>query len=144
MERIWCRPSLFSRAVNYLLINESHNVIQEMEILLCLSPSHPVYWLGLSQNPIGYIIMKETDSREESNSLLSSENEVLYADRFSCGQVNGLRRLLVEELVEEADVCERPSGHHSVVPSTGAVWVVVPRSQTGQNTNGVKPKGFTH
>lgn len=54
----------------------------------------------------------------------------MESDRFSSGQVNRLGCLLVDELVKETNVGERPSGHHSVVTSTGAIGVVVTRSQT--------------
>lgn len=49
--------------------------------------------------------------------LLQSFRKVLRADRISSWQVDGLWRLLVEELVKEADVGKRPSGHDGVVPS---------------------------
>lgn len=55
---------------------------------------------------------------------------VLDTDRLSAGQVDRLRRLFVEELVEETDVGERPSGHDGVVASARAVRVVVTRTQT--------------
>lgn len=42
----------------------------------------------------------------------------MYANRLSGWQVNGLWRLLVDELVKEADVGERPSGHDGIVTST--------------------------
>lgn len=48
------------------------------------------------------------------------------ADRLSAGQVQRLRCLLVEELVEEADVGEGSSGHDRVVTTPRAVRVVVP------------------
>lgn len=55
---------------------------------------------------------------------------MLDTDRLSARQVERLRRLFVEELVEETDVSERPSGHDGVVASARAVRVVVTRSQT--------------
>lgn len=55
---------------------------------------------------------------------------MVLADRLSSRQVDGLRPLLVEELVEETDVCKRPSGHDGVVPSAGAVRVEVTRVQS--------------
>lgn len=52
------------------------------------------------------------------------------ADRLSSRQVDGLRSLLVEKLVEETDVRKRPSGHDGIVSSAGAVRVEVTRVQT--------------
>lgn len=52
--------------------------------------------------------------------------------------MDGLRRLLVEEFVKEADVGERPSGHHGIVTSTGAVRVEVTWGQTVKTHNGVE------
>lgn len=46
-----------------------------------------------------------------------SQRGAAYADRFSSWQVDGLWCLLVEELVKEADVGKRPSGHDGVVTS---------------------------
>lgn len=42
----------------------------------------------------------------------------MHADRISSWQVDGLWRLLVEELVKEADVGERASSHDGVVASS--------------------------
>lgn len=58
------------------------------------------------------------------------ERCIACTDLVSSRQVDGLRRLLVEEFVKEADVGERPSGHNGVVTSTGAVRVEVTRGQT--------------
>lgn len=54
---------------------------------------------------------------------------LVWADRVSSGQVDGLWSLLVEELVEETNVGKRAPGHDGVVTSARAVRVEVPRVQ---------------
>jgi len=63
-----------------------------------------------------------------------SQSNILYeqSDRLPRWQVNGLWRLLVEELVKETDVGKRPSGHDSVITPTRAVRVVVSWDQTAK------------
>lgn len=73
--------------------------------------------------------------------MFTDENrEMTYSNHVSCWQMNCLRRLLIEELVKESDVCKRSSGHHGVVPSARTVGVEIPSSQTDQNTKKKKKK----
>lgn len=73
--------------------------------------------------------------------MFTDENrEMTYSNHVSCWQMNCLRRLLIEELVKESDVCKRSSGHHGVVPSARTVGVEIPSSQTDQNTHKKKSK----
>lgn len=64
--------------------------------------------------------------QQESNSLGK------HADLFSRREVDGLWPLLVDELVEETNVCKCAPGHDGVVASARAVRVEVTRVQAAQ------------
>lgn len=73
----------------------------------------------------------------------SCSSVVTRSYRFSCRQVDGLWRLLVEKLIEETDVGKRPSGHNGVVTSPRAVRVVVSGVQTAKRAAAENVDGFT-
>ena len=51
---------------------------------------------------------------------------VIHVERGAGGQVEGAGAGLGHQLVDEADVAERPPGHHGIVPSPRAERVEVP------------------